>query len=71
VRVEGTVTGETSGRSTLGRRLSLDRLPLVLREVEDGRRASETVVGTVDHHESYEPTLAGGSSGAEPLLAAR
>jgi hypothetical protein len=58
VRYETTVTGETSGSSTLDRWLSLDRLPLVLREVKDERTTSETVIGTVEYHESYELTLA-------------
>lgn len=58
VRYVTTVTGETSGTATLDRWLSLDRVPLVLREVEDETTRSDTVIGTVEYHESYELTLA-------------
>lgn len=57
VRYESEISGETSGSGTIDRWYALDRFPLVVREVKDESTSSETVIGTVRYHESYELVL--------------
>jgi hypothetical protein len=57
LRYTSTVIGETEGEATVDRWLSLEAMPLVLREVAEGHTNSDTVIGTVTYEESYEIVL--------------
>jgi hypothetical protein len=57
VHYETAVSGDSTGGGELEVWYSLDRWPLVLRQVREGGNASETVIGTVNYEEAYELML--------------
>jgi len=58
VRYTTTVSGDTTGGGTVDRWYSLDRYPLLLREIIHETDRSHTVIGTVRYHEDVALTLA-------------